>query len=156
MQTTDPNADEHPVDKAARLLGGRPEMAKCLEVSVAAIGNWKARGVPFEVCPVIERLTDRKVMRYDLRPDDWADMWPELAKAPAIIEHQAIETIAQSEPHRTGAVRRNNPRRETDAVVVQAGRREGFSVVKGVSAQLLEAPANVAQGAIQTVAKQGC
>lgn len=92
MQTSDANAVEHPVDKAARLLGGRPAMAEHLDVSVSAIGNWKTRGVPLEVCPVIERLTDRQVMRYHLRPDDWAEMWPELAQATA---QQAVATIAQ-------------------------------------------------------------
>lgn len=90
MHTTTPSEAEHPVDKAARLLGGRPAMAESLEVSVAAIGNWKARGVPFEKCPVIERLTGRQVMRYHLRPDDWADMWPELAQLVSPPNSQAV------------------------------------------------------------------
>ena len=134
MQTSDANAVEHPVDKAARLLGGRPAMAGQLEVSVSAIGNWKTRGVPFEVCPAIERLTDRQVMRYDLRPDDWADMWPELVRDPAVPATVAIETAAEPDAQRTGAIRRSNIRREHDEVDVEAGRREGFSVVKNVEA----------------------
>ncbi len=95
MQTTNPNDAEHPVDKAARLLGGRSAMAESLDVSVAAIGNWKTRGVPFEKCPIIERLTERQVMRYHLRPDDWADMWPELAPALANTAQPAIANVAQ-------------------------------------------------------------
>jgi len=94
MQTQDEKDAEHPVDKAARLLGGRPAMAERLDVSVSAIGNWKTRGVPYEVCPAIERLTDRQVMRYDLRPDDWEQMWPELAQAPANIAPTATNSVA--------------------------------------------------------------
>lgn len=31
-------------------------------------------------CVAIEAATDRKVMRWDLRPDDWHLIWPELTK----------------------------------------------------------------------------
>lgn len=31
-----------------------------------------------ELASTIERLTDCKVMRWDLRPDDWHRIWPEL------------------------------------------------------------------------------
>lgn len=30
-------------------------------------------------CVAIEGVTDGKVTRRDLRPDDWQDIWPELA-----------------------------------------------------------------------------
>lgn len=73
------NQIEHPLDQAARLLGGRAEMARRLDVTPAAVGNWKARGVPIEHCPVIERLTNRQVSRQLLRPADWHSIWPELA-----------------------------------------------------------------------------
>ena len=73
------NALPHPIDHAALLVGGRAELARHLSVTVGAIGNWKARGVPIEYCPDIERLTARKVSRQDLRPDDWQRIWPELA-----------------------------------------------------------------------------
>lgn len=68
---------EHPLDRAARYLGGRPIMAERLDVSPAAIGNWKSRGVPIEKCLPIERLCPGVVGRKDLR-DDWKDIWPEL------------------------------------------------------------------------------
>jgi len=35
--------------------------------------------VPIKHAVAIERLTDRRVMRWDLRPQDWHDIWPELA-----------------------------------------------------------------------------
>ena len=31
-----------------------------------------------ENCVAIEMATDRRVMRWDLRPEDWARIWPEL------------------------------------------------------------------------------
>jgi DNA-binding transcriptional regulator YdaS (Cro superfamily) len=34
-----------------------------------------------ERCVDIERETDREVTRQDLRPDDWARIWPELHAA---------------------------------------------------------------------------
>lgn len=74
-----PVADEHPLDFAARLLSGRPAMARLLCVRPSAIGNWKVRGVPWEHCPVIETLTAGRVTRAMLRPNDWQAMWPELA-----------------------------------------------------------------------------
>lgn len=34
-----------------------------------------------ENCVAIEQATDRKVMRWDLRPEDWHRIWPELIGA---------------------------------------------------------------------------
>lgn len=39
----------------------------------------------------LERETDGHVGRRDLRPDDWAETWPELALS---REHAAIERVA--------------------------------------------------------------
>ncbi len=84
----------HPLDQAAMHMAGRTKLAIALDVSVAAIGNWKKRGVPYEKCPAIERLTGGKVTRQQLRPDDWAEMWPELASPPASRAQAATETVA--------------------------------------------------------------
>lgn len=59
--------DEHPIDRAAKQIQGRASLARALNVSAAAIGNWKARGIPAEYCPEIERLTG--VPCEELRPD---------------------------------------------------------------------------------------
>lgn len=39
------------------------------------------RPVPEKICVRIERATAGAVTRRDLRPDDWADIWPELKEA---------------------------------------------------------------------------
>ena len=35
--------------------------------------------MPIERCVPIERATNGAVTRKDLRPDDWQEIWPELA-----------------------------------------------------------------------------
>lgn len=86
---------EHPVDAAARLVGGRVRLAEKLEVSVAAVGNWKVRGVPIEQCNPIECATFGAITRRDLRPDDWQHIWPELATALVSPTQAATESVAQ-------------------------------------------------------------
>ena len=72
------NTNVHPIDQAADLLGGRAAMADLLGVTPAALGNWKARSVPIEHCPEIDRLTGGVVSRKVLRPNDWWRIWPEI------------------------------------------------------------------------------
>lgn len=37
------------------------------------------RPIPIERCVAIERVTNGDVSRAELRPEDWARIWPELA-----------------------------------------------------------------------------
>ena len=85
----------HPVDLASSLAGGREKLARTLGISVAAVGNWKLRGVPFEKCVAIERATQGAVTRRDLRPDDWQEIWPELAASPVNTGECAICSVAE-------------------------------------------------------------
>lgn len=94
MQFIKPEILEHPVDTAARVLGGRSVLARHLEVSVAALGNWKVRGVPIEQCPRIERFTGNVVTRQILRPNDWQEIWPELAQATVQPAQASTQSIA--------------------------------------------------------------
>lgn len=51
-----------------------------LGVTQSMVGQWM-RGVavpPPSRCVEIELLTDGRVSRVDLRPDDWVRIWPEL------------------------------------------------------------------------------
>ena len=53
-----------------------------LHVGQSAISNWRSRGTTPDAlqCVTIERATKGAVTRQMLRPDDWADIWPELAE----------------------------------------------------------------------------
>ena len=85
----------HVIDQAASAVGGRAKLAKQLEVSVAAIGNWKFRGIPIEYCASIEAATDGAVTRRELRPLDWQKIWPELAPAGVSVAPVATEAETQ-------------------------------------------------------------
>lgn len=58
-------------------------MARLLNRKQAHIWNWLHRGdqVPVDVVPRIEEATNHQVRRWDLRPDDWHLIWPELVGA---------------------------------------------------------------------------
>lgn len=66
------------IDKA----GGALAVARMCGVTSPSVTQWRQRGVPIERCVQIERATAGAVMRWDLRPDDWRDIWPELAERP--------------------------------------------------------------------------
>lgn len=59
---------------------GLTPLARSLKVSVQRLANWLERGVPTDKCAAIERSTKGAVMRWDLRPNDWQLIWPELSK----------------------------------------------------------------------------
>ncbi|WP_241132622.1 transcriptional regulator [Achromobacter insuavis] len=52
-------SSEHPLDRAARIVGTAQELARLLGVSKGAVSQWKLPGrrTPPEYCPTIERLT---------------------------------------------------------------------------------------------------
>jgi len=70
------------IDRAAQICGGFATLARELGIGQSAISNWKARGSEIDplFCSAIERLTSGAVTRQDLRPDDWREIWPELAE----------------------------------------------------------------------------
>lgn len=65
------------------LLGGTTAVARILNVKPPSVHAWRTSGIPddklIRLAPSIERATNGAVGRRDLRPDDWADIWPELA-----------------------------------------------------------------------------
>lgn len=74
---------EHVIDR----LGGPSEVARMCKVRAPSVTNWRKRGIPIERCVQIERAMHGSVMRWDLRPTDWWDIWPELvdrADAPKV------------------------------------------------------------------------
>lgn len=60
-------------DQGAKAIAGR------LGVSVQRLCNWSERGVPIEWCARLEQATAGAVTRRHLRPDDFHEIWPELA-----------------------------------------------------------------------------
>lgn len=70
-------------------------LARSLDINPVLISQWKlgVRPIPLERCVPIERATDGQVMRWDLRPDDWWQIWPELMCHPNAPE---VPTISVS------------------------------------------------------------
>lgn len=72
-------------------------IAQALGVTPPVVSDWVTgkKGVPLERCVQIERATNGEVRRQELRPDDYQDIWPELAQAPAHSAQAATENVAQ-------------------------------------------------------------
>jgi len=66
------------IDTAAEACGTLTKLASALNVSPQVVVNWRARGVPMERCADLETASGGAVRRWDLRPDDWYRIWPEL------------------------------------------------------------------------------
>lgn len=62
--------------------GAKSALARALALPPQLIGQWAngLRPVPVIRCLPIEEATQGAVTRKDLRPTDWQDIWPELAK----------------------------------------------------------------------------
>lgn len=58
------------------------ELAREIGAHMPDVSDWKLgnRKVPLEYCYPIERATNGAVTRKDLRPNDWHEIWPELAE----------------------------------------------------------------------------
>ena len=97
------------VRRAAKLLGSQRALAIALGVAPVNVSQWlspasaKGRPVPPKQCVRIEALTAGAVTRRELRPEDWRDIWPELADsdkkqppAQAQKAQEATETVAKA------------------------------------------------------------
>lgn len=66
-------------------LGGTAAVARRVRTSPASVSEWRRNGIPdgrfIELGAAIERATKGAVRRWDLRPDDWWLIWPELIGA---------------------------------------------------------------------------
>lgn len=75
--------------------GRQTELAKSLGCPPQLVWQWSrgARPVPVERAPAIEAATNGAVKRWDLRPNDWWLLWPELRKAkgaPKVPEQEGV------------------------------------------------------------------
>lgn len=64
-------------------FGSPTKTSVALGVSVQAVCFWRdsLREINPKTCVDIERITNGKFTRKDLRPNDWQDIWPELVEA---------------------------------------------------------------------------
>ena len=67
-------------DYFASERGAQSRLADLMGIPAPMLSQWAsgARPIPLERCTPIELATQGKVTRKDLRPDDWAVIWPEL------------------------------------------------------------------------------
>lgn len=74
--------------------GNATTLAEGLGIPVTYLSQMAsgARAITAERASAIERLTSRQLMRWDLRPDDWHLIWPELLGTPG-----APTVVAQQE-----------------------------------------------------------
>ena len=58
------------------------KFSKRTGISISSLSFWRhgKRPIPFERCPQIETATGGMVSRRDLCPDNWKELWPELAQ----------------------------------------------------------------------------
>lgn len=65
------------------LLGGTAVVAKRTRTRPASVSEWRTAGIPvgrrIELGAAIEKAGGG--MRWDQRPDDWFEIWPELVGA---------------------------------------------------------------------------
>lgn len=81
------------------------DLARAVGVTTGAVHQW-ANGmiaIAIERCVPIERATSGLVTRRDLRPDDWADIWPELACMPNTTQTPDSRAVAATESVAQGA-----------------------------------------------------
>ena len=66
---------------ACALMGSQTSLAKVLGVKPPVVNQWLnfIRPVPPKICVAIERVTEGKVTRKELRPEDYWELWPDLA-----------------------------------------------------------------------------
>lgn len=70
-------------EKVVQHFGGPTAVAKALGYEdIRNVAYWTSGKRPFppKHCVAIERLSRGQITRQELRPDDFADYWPDLAK----------------------------------------------------------------------------
>ena len=76
--------------------GSTADLARKIAAQPQLVWQWSTgvRPVPVERCVPIERATEGAVTRKDLRPNDWAEIWPELAGTSATACVCATQSVA--------------------------------------------------------------
>lgn len=69
-----------PIELFISLSGGLSAAARSINVKPPTLSAWRDANadLPPKRCVQIEKITNGKVSRKDLRPNDWQEIWPEL------------------------------------------------------------------------------
>ena len=72
---------QNPIKKAVTLAGSQSALAAHLGISQPAISQAVKRGGYLKPghCARLEQIFPGRISRQELRPQDWRDIWPELA-----------------------------------------------------------------------------
>ena len=83
-----------PIARAIQHFGNQSALAAALGVRQPTVSEWLRgdRPVPIERCTAIEQASSGAVRRWDLRPDDWHRIWPELIGAEGAPEAPTLAT----------------------------------------------------------------
>ena len=75
----------------------RKAFAEKVGTSVGHLNNFSYGSTKLApaICVAIEKASMKAVTRQELRPDDWLDIWPELAPARTDTAQPATETVAE-------------------------------------------------------------
>lgn len=68
------------IAQVVEICGGPTKVAAALSVTAQAVCFWRdgKRRLPVEYIPTLERLAGFAVRRWQIRPNDWWLIWPEL------------------------------------------------------------------------------
>ncbi|MDR0274128.1 MAG: helix-turn-helix domain-containing protein [Burkholderiaceae bacterium] len=77
-------------------MGGTTAVARLFGVKAPSVHAWRESGIPDDKLIRLAPLAEQRgvASRRELRPDDWAQIWPELAHGDA-----ALPELAQGEAH---------------------------------------------------------
>lgn len=94
-------ANKTGIQRAVEMFDGSPtRLAEAVGNGLLRqhVEHWLKKGwVSVERCVAIERATNGAVSRRDLRPNDWQEIWPELAQPSTSAEEQGCGS-----PHANG------------------------------------------------------
>lgn len=74
------------------------QLAGRLGESPQTVSNWRKRGVPVNKCAQLEQLSNRAVLRWQMRPADWHLIWPELIGTQDAPQSAVQAAAASAEP----------------------------------------------------------
>lgn len=65
------------IERAVQIVGSQSEVARQVGVKPQSVQQWVSSGrVPPHWCLTLERITNKQITRYDLRPDVFGEKAP--------------------------------------------------------------------------------